>query len=533
MILNELFTTVDEGVEDPNIFKALMLIGGPGSGKTTVGEHLISGTGIRSVNTDAFYEMIKSRDWLAKNPGKTRADMPGWDIPQDIQSDPDWKTSTKSQYSRLELLVQGRLGIMLDMTGRDAESTQQYRQELEQLGYDVAMLYVRTPTEVAQQRNAARRRRVDPDTLANIHTAVNTNATYYKLVFGDKMVILDNHRQPVHQLLSSTEDFHCDQGAISISRWFCRWLKQPVNNSAALDWKQTQLQSLGRRVSVSEDINKKSSSTPVRGGVKILVDAGLELTEKQLLALAKRLNIDCAGYIRAFKLAHQPLYRGMAVEGRVMVGRSYQQRRPLDSSVSETQLFDQALTQLNIAAQRGNSIFTTGNTGQASGYGEIFAVVPKDTAIFSWSKRTDDLTLHDGDLAANRIITRPYALIEKEISQVTHQIDTEKNQAKLAKLDKYADELLQLEVALEIHDERQITMNMAWILKNMPNSEVAQNSAAILNPVLDIKMFQKTYVMSDKNLVAAIKNQGEILIRGEYYAMDPDIWETLLTRKLI
>ena len=247
MILNELFTTVDEGVEDPDIFKALMLIGGPGSGKTTVGKHLISGTGIRSVNTDAFYEMIKTRDWLADNPGKTRADMPGWDVPQDTESDPDWKTSRKSQYSQMELLVQGRLGIMLDMTGRIPEYTQKYRQELEQLGYDVAMLHVRTPVELAQQRNAVRRRRVDPDTLATIHTAVKTHASYYKLKFGDKMVELDNHRgQSVTELMNSTEDFHCAQGAISVSRWFRRWLKQPVKNTAADAWRASTRSALNR-----------------------------------------------------------------------------------------------------------------------------------------------------------------------------------------------------------------------------------------------------------------------------------------------
>ena len=532
MILNELFTTVDEGIEDPDILKALMLIGGPGSGKTTVGEHLISGTGIRSVNTDAFYEMIKTRNWLADNPGKTRADMPGWDIPQDIRSDPDWNTSTTSQYKRLELLVQGRLGIMLDMTGQKAESTQQYRQELEQLGYDVAMLYVRTPVEVAQQRNATRRRRVDPDTLVNIHTAVNTNATYYKIMFGNKMVILDNHRQPVHQLLASTEDFHCAQGAISLSRWFRRWLKQPVNNSAALHWKRTQLQSLGRRV--SEDINKKSSSAPVRGGTKVI--ASNELTEKQLLALAKRLNTDCAGYIQAFKKSHQPLYRGMADVGKVAIGRGYQKRRPLDSDIDETQLFDQALTQLGIAAQRGNSIFTSGDIQQANSYGHIYVIVPKDTATFSWSKRVDDLTLHHGDLADNGVIYWPasvYKLIKKEKNQVRNQIDTEQTSIKRNKLTEYQDALDRLAGYLDGNYQSEIQGVMIWIRRYMPKSVVAQNSGAILNPELNIQQFQKAYGMSDKNLGAAIKGQGEILVRGEYYAMTRDIWDTLIVRKLI
>ena len=253
MILNELFTTVDEGVEDPDIFKALMLIGGPGSGKTTVGKHLISGTGIRSVNTDAFYEMIKTRDWLADNPGKTRADMPGWDVPQDIQSDPDWKTSSKSQYSQLKLLAQGRLGIMLDMTGRDTKWTQRYRQELEQLGYDVVMLYVRTPTEVAQQRNAVRRRRIDPDTLAKIHTAVNDHADIYKQSFGDKIVRLDDDGKTVTELMNSTKNFHCDisksdprERDYSLSRWFRQWLAKPVHNTAADAWRASTRSALNR-----------------------------------------------------------------------------------------------------------------------------------------------------------------------------------------------------------------------------------------------------------------------------------------------
>lgn len=540
MILNELFTTVDEGVEDPNIFKALMLIGGPGSGKTTVGEHLISGTGIRSVNTDAFYEMIKSRNWLAKNPGKTRADMPGWDIPQDIQSDPDWTISKKSQSSRLNLLVlEGRLGIMLDMTGRIPEYTQKYRQDLEQLGYDVALLHVSTPIPVAQQRNAARRRRVDPDTLATIHTAVNTYASYYKLKFGDKMVELDNHRgQSVNDLMNSTTDFHCDKPKLhprardySLVRWFSEWLAEPLTDTA-LAWKQTQLKSLGRKV--SEDINKKfPTSAPARGGTKVIASLENELTEKQLLTLARRLNTQCAGYIKEFKQAHQPLYRGMNYAGHALVGRSYQQRRPLDSSVTETQLFDQALTQLGIAAQRGNSIFTTGQLSQANVYGNIFVIVPKDTATFSWSKSTDDLTLRDGDLASNMIITRPasvYKLLKKEINQVGYQLDAEQIQPKLAK---YYAQLDKLQGYLEINDEFHIKMCMAWFLRYMPESVIAQNSAAILNPILDIKRFQKTYVMSDRNLVAAIKNRGEVLIHGEYYAMNTDIWDDLITRKLI
>ena len=46
---------VDEGVNDPHIFKAVFLAGGPGSGKSFVAKNLLGGTGLRSINSDEVY----------------------------------------------------------------------------------------------------------------------------------------------------------------------------------------------------------------------------------------------------------------------------------------------------------------------------------------------------------------------------------------------------------------------------------------------------------------------------------------------
>ena len=44
---------LQEGLYDPNIFKAFFLAGGPGSGKTFVTKNAFGGTGLRQINSDS------------------------------------------------------------------------------------------------------------------------------------------------------------------------------------------------------------------------------------------------------------------------------------------------------------------------------------------------------------------------------------------------------------------------------------------------------------------------------------------------
>ena len=51
-------TTLDEGPNDPHIFKAVFMAGGPGSGKSYAAGKLLGGTGLKSVNSDEIYEYL-------------------------------------------------------------------------------------------------------------------------------------------------------------------------------------------------------------------------------------------------------------------------------------------------------------------------------------------------------------------------------------------------------------------------------------------------------------------------------------------
>ena len=50
------FSHLQEGVNDPNIFKAFFLAGGPGSGKSYVVRKTTGGLGMRIVNSDDAFE---------------------------------------------------------------------------------------------------------------------------------------------------------------------------------------------------------------------------------------------------------------------------------------------------------------------------------------------------------------------------------------------------------------------------------------------------------------------------------------------
>ena len=52
------FTDLQEGVYDPNIFKAFFIAGGPGSGKSFVVRKTTGGLGMKVVNSDDIFEEL-------------------------------------------------------------------------------------------------------------------------------------------------------------------------------------------------------------------------------------------------------------------------------------------------------------------------------------------------------------------------------------------------------------------------------------------------------------------------------------------
>ena len=59
------YQELQEGLYDPNIFKAFFLAGGPGSGKSYVVRKTTGGTGLKIVNSDPAFESLLKKAGLS------------------------------------------------------------------------------------------------------------------------------------------------------------------------------------------------------------------------------------------------------------------------------------------------------------------------------------------------------------------------------------------------------------------------------------------------------------------------------------
>jgi cytidylate kinase len=197
--LLDVFTDMlSEGVYDPSIFKAFFLAGGPGSGKSYVVRRTTGGFGMKLINPDTAFEKI------LRDAGR-ELDM--------RKMDPD-----------------GRLGLILDGTGKDYNKISTIKKQLDTLGYDSYMIFVNTSLEVALDRNEKRARKLPTDLVKKSWNDVQSNMGKFQGLFGTgNMIIVDNNR--------------ADEDIMTLAQKRIRKsITQPIRNTRAKAWIKRELE---------------------------------------------------------------------------------------------------------------------------------------------------------------------------------------------------------------------------------------------------------------------------------------------------
>ena len=218
-----------EGVYDPGILKAFFTAGGPGSGKSYVagkaGLGKFSPLGIKIVNSDAQYEKLLDDAKMEMTPENIFSKK-GQEIRKRAK---EITQAMRSGY------INGRLGLLIDGTGKDFEKIQMTSNTLRKVGYDTYMIFVNTSLDVAQKRNLMRPRKLDPAQVTKMWNAVQQNIGKFQRHFGRKnILILDNN----------------DESEDIIEGLFVRIRKlvtEPVVNSIGQRWIESELLKKKRR----------------------------------------------------------------------------------------------------------------------------------------------------------------------------------------------------------------------------------------------------------------------------------------------
>jgi cytidylate kinase len=179
----DLRTPLLEGVYDPNIFKAIFLAGGPGSGKSLVAGKSTGGHGLKLVNSDPAFELLLKQAGLSLK-------MPPEEFERKEKVRAQAKKITAKQKANY---VEGRLGLIIDGTGKDAEKILFQKRHLEELGYDTYMIFVNTSVDVALANNAQRPRSLPDADVVKMWKAVQNNIGQFSNMFRQGFIVVDNN----------------------------------------------------------------------------------------------------------------------------------------------------------------------------------------------------------------------------------------------------------------------------------------------------------------------------------------------------
>ena len=232
-----------EGVNDPGIFKAVFLAGGPGSGKSYVASQLfgipnnvnISAYGLKMVNQDTELETF-----LKKYFGSVDIDMMPDELFRQL-TDPKaddysgMRTHTKTlSKQRLKLYTSGRLGVVIDGTGHKYGDVKEERKKLISMGYDTFMVFVNTSLEVAQKRNEERARVLPAKVVEKYWHSVQKNMAYFQGLFGNANFLLVDNNATLNSK-QAQKKFN-----MLVGKGIAKFIKKPIKNAIAKKWVKKQ-----------------------------------------------------------------------------------------------------------------------------------------------------------------------------------------------------------------------------------------------------------------------------------------------------
>jgi predicted ABC-type ATPase len=206
-----------EGVDDPAIFKAVFLAGGPGSGKSfIVGKTGLPALGLKIVNSDDAFEAAMKKAGMSMKPDDIFS-VKG----QDIRGRAKALTG-----KRQAMYITGRLGLVIDGTGKDFQKVKKQVKSMKDLGYDVAMIFVNTDLDTAIERDKTRERTLGEVEVTKYWKEVQRNIGAFQTMFGKKnMLIVDN---------SNGKDFKVE--TLRAYRDVKKFLDKEPDNAKAKAW---------------------------------------------------------------------------------------------------------------------------------------------------------------------------------------------------------------------------------------------------------------------------------------------------------
>ena len=213
---------LQEGINDPNLFKAIFMAGGPGSGKSFVSTKATDVTqGLKVINSDTALEFLLSKAGMSK-------EMIGM-TPKELAKFAEKRTRAKEMTAKMKkLYLNGKLGLIIDSTAHDYKRIAKEKKEMEEAGYDTFMIFVNTSLEIAQANNLRRDRKLQPKVVEDSWKDVQKNIGRLTNLFRGSFEIVDNDKDE--------KDPEMVNLFRRLTRYVKAYLKRPLKSKLAKKW---------------------------------------------------------------------------------------------------------------------------------------------------------------------------------------------------------------------------------------------------------------------------------------------------------
>jgi hypothetical protein len=132
--------------------------------------------------------------------------------------------------SREDLYLKGRLGLLIDGTGKSMNHQVDHKRDLEEAGYDTFMIFVENTLEGCIQRNKQRGaeggRQLKDEDVINIWKTLHNFINEYKNLFGSHFICVEN----VGPLEMQSDTL------AEVRRALVHFVQSPITNPNALKW---------------------------------------------------------------------------------------------------------------------------------------------------------------------------------------------------------------------------------------------------------------------------------------------------------
>jgi hypothetical protein len=230
------------------------------------------------------------------------------------------------------------------------------------------------------------------------------------------------------------------------------------------------------------------------------------------------LERECSEFIPAMQQAGRVLYRGTKDDVRQYEGRSREDRQVKDSNPEISRTFDEMLAALGVKALRSNSIYTTSSYGFASGYGwNVYLIFPKNGFNFlSTNKR--DLILDKWPQLMDPDKLRELWL---ELDAWGHANVSDWTNTTIGRMIRYKE----FEYIYRYVKEHFNYGNNSMGLPDKYN--IKEEEWITPEGIKDL------FEPNTTDLVSAIKSGNELLINGEYWALEKRTWEAAVRQRYL